>query len=183
MRWGLIFLLIISFLGLSCSNHYPNERESTYVGQEDRKIKSLSDREVQGYLYGEGMGLSKVAELNNFPGPKHVLELSDQLDLTEDQFARTEMLFEEMNKNATTLGQRYISAEKELNDVFEQADIDSAQVDSLILRIGMLHAKIRTTHVKAHLNMKKLLSEQQIERYQELRGYSDGGHQHQMGNH
>ncbi|MEL7833880.1 hypothetical protein [Fodinibius sp. Rm-B-1B1-1] len=173
---------MIVFFGAGCNSHHPEEGESPYVGQEGREIKSLTDREVQGYLNGEGMGLSKVAELNNFPGPKHVIELSDQLDLTEAQLSQTEMLFEEMKKHSTTLGQQYISAERELNNIFEHSDVDSAQVDSLISKIGMLHAKIRATHVQAHLKMEKLLSGQQIDRYQELRGYRDERHQHQMGN-
>lgn len=181
MRRISVFFFLLIF-GIGCNDHH-SEEQSPYIGQEDREIKSLTNHEVQGYLNGEGMGLSKVAELNNFPGPKHVLELSQQLNLTKEQLAQTEALYKEMKNKSKALGQRYISAEKELNNIFEQAEVDSSQVDSLISKIGKLHAKIRATHIQAHLEMEKLLSDQQIDRYRELRGYGDEGHQHQMGNH
>ena len=63
--------------------------ESPYVGQEIREIKSLSQQQIVGYLDGRGLGLAKAAELNHFPGPMHVLELSDELGLTDQQIQKT----------------------------------------------------------------------------------------------
>ena len=56
---------------------------SSYAGQEMRAIKSLSPQEVADLLAGRGMGLAKAAELNHYPGPRHVLDLARELDLTE----------------------------------------------------------------------------------------------------
>ena len=44
-----------------------------YAGQQTRTIKALSDQEVSDYVEGRGMGSSKAAELNHYPGPAHVL--------------------------------------------------------------------------------------------------------------
>ena len=49
---------------------------SPYVGLEAREIKALSEEQRQELLDGHGMGLALAAELNHYPGPKHVLELA-----------------------------------------------------------------------------------------------------------
>ena len=51
-----------------------------------------------------GLALGKVAELNGFPGPKHVLELDDSLRLTENQRSETERIFTRMRKHAQGAG-------------------------------------------------------------------------------
>src|SRR5687767_11125254 len=53
--------------------------DSPYVGQEDRAIKALDAKDVDGLLAGSGMGYAKAAELNGYPGPMHVLELAEKL--------------------------------------------------------------------------------------------------------
>jgi len=59
--------------------------ESQYVGQENRDIKSLSPQEMSDYLEGKGMGYAKSAELNKYPGPRHVLDMASELGLTQEQ--------------------------------------------------------------------------------------------------
>ncbi len=54
-------------------------QDSPYTGMQQREIKALSAETVSGYLAGHGMGFAMVAELNSYPGPKHVLELAEQL--------------------------------------------------------------------------------------------------------
>jgi hypothetical protein len=66
--------------------------ETPYAGQQTRMIKALSDQEVSDYVEGRGMGSSKAAELNHYPGPAHVLVDSSRLELrtilTPEQIAR-----------------------------------------------------------------------------------------------
>ena len=59
--------------------------DAPYAGQEQRAIKALSPQEVDDYLQGRGMGTSKPAELNHYPGPKHVLDAAAALTLSETQ--------------------------------------------------------------------------------------------------
>jgi len=64
--------------------------ESSYVGQEKRAIKALSEQEIADYLKGAGRGSSKAAELNHYPGPRHVLDAAQGLALTpEKQISHT----------------------------------------------------------------------------------------------
>ncbi len=44
------------------------------------------------------MSLAQAAELNGYPGPLHVLELADALELTPEQRARTQSLFKEVQR-------------------------------------------------------------------------------------
>ncbi len=57
---------------------------SPYAGEQSRSIKSLSKEDVADYIDGKGMGFAKAAELNGYPGPKHVLELAEQLALLSE---------------------------------------------------------------------------------------------------
>ena len=77
---------------------------SPYSGQESREIKALSKEEVDGYLSGDGMGFAKAAELNHYPGPKHVLDLAEQLNLSDVQRTTTQSIFDRMKSNAASLG-------------------------------------------------------------------------------
>jgi hypothetical protein len=56
-----------------------------YAGQQARTIKALSDEDIAALLKGDGMGFAKAAELNGYPGPKHVLDLAEKLKLTDAQ--------------------------------------------------------------------------------------------------
>ena len=77
-----VFTLLISLV-CATSLVLGQDTRSDYSGQQSREIKSLSSQEVQGYLAGQGMGFSKAAELNHYPGPKHVLELQTKLNLSK----------------------------------------------------------------------------------------------------
>jgi hypothetical protein len=54
-----------------------------YAGLQARSIKALSAEQIADLKAGRGMSLALAAELNGYPGPRHVLELGEQLSLTE----------------------------------------------------------------------------------------------------
>ena len=58
---------------------------SLYSGMETRRVKALSEEQIADLEGGRGMGLALAAELNGYPGPLHVLELAETLDLTDEQ--------------------------------------------------------------------------------------------------
>src|SRR6266404_5181818 len=71
-----------------------------YSGMQSRSIKALSDQQVADLRAGRGMGLALAAELNGYPGPSHVVELAEKLDLSADQRTRVQALFESMKQEA-----------------------------------------------------------------------------------
>lgn len=170
-----VVLTILSLLSLSV---FAAEPVSPYAGQQHRSIKALSENEISGLLAGKGMGLAKAGELNDYPGPKHVLELADKLRLTKEQVNKTQRLFSEMEKQAIPLGKKVVKKEQELDNLFSSKTISRNSLKQTLLEIGQLRAELRFVHLNTHLQQKELLSDKQIMRYKYLRGYVGGGGPH-----
>jgi hypothetical protein len=152
--------------------------DSPYAGQELRPIKSLSEAEIDSLRRGEGMGFAKLAELNHFPGPRHVLDLSRELDLSPQQLTDTRALYDEMLRDAIALGGRIVEAESELNREFEQGSIAPKSLEMALQEIGRLRAELRYVHLRAHLGQKQLLNSEQVRQYDAIRGYSEALEDH-----
>jgi Spy/CpxP family protein refolding chaperone len=146
--------------------------KSIYIGQETRDIKSLSNEDINALRTGAGWGLAKAAELNGLPGPRHILDMKKEINLTTEQERMVRGLFNEMNKNAIELGNKYIEYEKELNNRFAERNIDENALDELLGKISEIYKSLRYTHLSAHLKASKILTEDQIKKYNRLRGYS-----------
>lgn len=166
-----IFLTLI--LALAASNAFANQAVS-YAGQEQRAIKALSADEIQSYLDGKGAGLAKAAELNHYPGPAHVLELADQLELSAQQKTRTEAIFKTMQADARRWGKALVDKEQELDRRFASTGMTPQELRSLLEQIGKLQAEVRHVHLLAHLRQKAVLSVEQVAKYDSLRGYGNG---------
>ena len=134
-------------------------------------IKALSAEQVAEYLNGEGMGLARAAELNHYPGPKHVLELADSLGLSEDQLNRVRATRERVVTRARELGATIVQKERELDRLFAAGRAEARAVETLTAEIGRLNGALRAAHLFAHIETRALLSAEQIERYDRLRGY------------
>ena len=152
-----------------------------YAGQTSRAIKALSATEIEGYLSGAGMGFAKAAELNHYPGPRHVMELADELRLTPDQRAKTQAIYDAMRQEAVQLGQRIVEAEQQLDHLFASQAITESTLQDYIREIAATQGRLRMVHLKAHLAQHDILTSEQIKRYDTLRGYrhhGQHGHQH-----
>lgn len=154
-----------------------------YSGLEKREIKALSAEDVAGLRDGRGMSLALAAELNGFPGPMHVLELAQALELTPAQRERTETVMARMRSEAKTLGAALIEAEQHLDRRFQHRHIDPASLAASTSKIGELQGKLRNVHLVAHLEMFEILTPAQITAYDKARGYAAGGHGHDPARH
>ena len=142
-----------------------------YAGQEQRPIKALAPEEIEQLRAGHGMGLAKAAELNHYPGPRHVLDLAAQLKLTPVQRAAAQVIYERMQKAAVDLGAQIVTREEELDRRFAHGHIDAATLQALTGEIARLQGVLRATHLQAHIEMKQVLTPEQVKRYDALRGY------------
>ena len=168
-------ILILSMLTL----HVQAIETKPYAGQQERMIKALSTSEIDGLKKGKGMGLAKAAELNHYPGPRHVLDEANKLSLSDNQLSKTNNLFDEMKKEAVMVGEKIISAERELDNLFVSGEISKAQLKEKLNEIGQYRAQLRFVHLKTHLKQKKILSSRQVKHYDMLRGYSGDMSKHQ----
>jgi Spy/CpxP family protein refolding chaperone len=160
--------LLVALLVLGSSSMA--EEATAHAGQNSREIKALSAAEIQGYLEGRGMGFAKTAELNGYPGPDHVLELANQLELTPQQRSKAEHLKRSMKKAAARLGYWRVETEHRLDVLFAKGEADDEKITPLVQRIGSLDAEIRLVHLRAHIEMRRALTAEQIKKYQQLRG-------------
>jgi Spy/CpxP family protein refolding chaperone len=159
----------------------PAQAASPYAGMEHRSIKSLSDQQTADLEAGRGMGLALAAELNGYPGPAHVLELADALQLSEEQRTRTKALFAAMRSETIPIGEQVIASETALDRLFAERRVTRASLDEVILRIGTAQTALRAAHLRYHLSMMEILSPIQTGRYVELRGYAAGEHRNHGG--
>jgi hypothetical protein len=138
-----------------------------------RPIKALSEQQVAGLGAGRGMGLALAAELNGYPGPSHVLELADKLELTADQRTRVKAQFDSMKAEALPLGSKLIEQEADLDRQFAGRTVTPESLKASTAAVAATQGELRETHLKYHLSTAALLSRDQMQRYAQLRGYGD----------
>ena len=179
MRWKWFLLATVFFYAPSA---WAAETLSPYTGQERREIKALSKQEIDGYLSGDGTGFAKAAELNHYPGPRHVLELAGQLRLSAEQRKRTQAIFERGKSQAMRLGKQLVEKEERLDLRFAEGAISDAELERLVAEISVIQGKLRAVYLRAHLAQRVVLTQDQITLYDSLRGYqqpgADDGHGH-----
>ena len=152
---------------------FAQDHSSPYAGQQAREIKALSQDEINAYMTGQGMGLAKAAELNGYPGPLHVLELAAKLKLTDEQKQQAEEIRQVMLLEAKRLGPLIVENERQLDALFASGTIDETKVGVLVADIARLQGELRTAHLQAHLELRQILTPEQIKKYAELRGYEN----------
>ena len=145
--------------------------QTPYAGMQTRPIKALSEQQVADLGAGRGMGLALAAELNGYPGPSHVLELADTLELSADQRTRVKALFDAMKAEAVPLGTKLIEQEADLDRQFASRSVTPASLRASTTAAAMTQGELRETHLKYHLSTVEVLSPHQMHRYAELRGY------------
>jgi len=145
--------------------------QTPYAGMQTRSIKALSEQQVADLSAGRGMGLALAAELNGYPGPVHVLELVDKLNLSADQRASVQRLFDSMKAEALPLGAKLLEQEADLDKQFATHTVTPDSLKASTAAIAATQGALRETHLKYHLSMVAVLSPGQTQRYAELRGY------------
>lgn len=172
-RTGALAALALFALGFSAPGLTAQQHDhSQHAGHETRDIKALSPDDIAGLLNGDGMGFALPAELNHYPGPRHVIDLAQQLGLDEDQLVRVREIREDMQRRAIDAGRRYIEAERALDRFFADGGTDEARLRSLITEADRLRGAIRFEHLRAHLLTTRILTPEQISAYDRLRGYT-----------
>ena len=167
-----ILLLVSLLIPLSTISATDHSQKSKYAGEEKREIKSLSETDIEELKNGKGWGLAKAAELNGVPGPLHLLEMKDEIDLSTKQIKAIEDIYKKMKKKAIPLGLELIELERELNDHFAHRTITDRLLYQILQKIAQVRGQLRYVHLSTHLKTPKILKPKQIVLYNKLRGYS-----------
>lgn len=170
-------LAILVLISLPVSLEAQHEH-APYAGEQVRAIKAFSPEAVEGLLAGEGMGYALAAELNGIPGPRHVLDLGEELGLSAEQRRMVQEIRSRMREAAVDLGERLVAAERVLDRAFTSGEVTAEEVEQLTGESAAIEGQLRAVHLDAHLETRALLTEEQVEDYGRLRGY---GHDHDPG--
>lgn len=178
MKIAIVILISAALTGAAIAQHHHHGKQhgdqhstTPYAGLQQRDIKAMDETQIADLRNGRGMGLALAAELNGYPGPMHVLELKDQLQLTIDQRQRFQQLFDSMKAEAIAVGEKLIADERALDRRFAEGGMTPETLAALTARIGETQGRLRSVHLKYHLTSAELLSTEQRQRYAQLRGY------------
>lgn len=166
---SILIVFIISMIAVP--GYAQTNMHKSYHHHLNRSIKALSEDEVIGYLSGEGMGMAIPAELNHYPGPRHVLDLADSLNLTVEQKTEVQKIYDSMHEKAVELGKEIVEKEELLDSMLSSQNTEAAQVEELLIDISKIKGKLRWVHISAHIQMKEVLYPEQVSTYDRLRGY------------
>ncbi|WP_259666423.1 hypothetical protein [Rhizobium bangladeshense] len=145
---------------------------SPYAQEAGREIKSLSETDVDELTRGGGWGFAKAAELNDYPGPSHVLQMKDRLGLRDDQLREVQKAFDLMQARALEEGRTFVEAERALDNAFRNRTITESMLQDLIAKAEVSRSRLRFIHLAAHLEVTRVLGADQIAAYGRHRGYS-----------
>ncbi len=172
------FMAVAAF-GQTAAEDCPMHKEhataekSPYVERSALPIKALSAGTIEAYRNGTGNGMASPAELNGYPGPRHILDLADDLNVTPEQRGAIKAIYDRMHGDAVRIGAKIIDLERKLDGGFARGTITKAELTTLTRDIAERQGRLRFVHLEAHLAAKKLLTSTQVEAYNRLRGYSD----------
>jgi hypothetical protein len=174
MRKTILTLAVSAALAAAATAQHEghSHHASPYADQAESGIAALSAQEVEQLRAGAGMGMARAAELNHYPGPKHVLELAAELGLTANQRDAVAATQQAMLAAATRLGAEILLREEQLQRRFAHRHIDPPGLRQATSELALLYGKLRFAHLAAHLETRDLLSDEQIVLYDRLRGYS-----------
>jgi len=168
----LVFLACFFFLTGSAIAQHPQG----YAGHQARDIKALSGEEIKQYRSGAGMSFALAAELNRYPGPMHALELADELNLSDKQRGSLQALMDNHKAEARAIGARLVEAERELDGLFASKNVTATALRAKVRAAGDLRSEYRLSHLDTHRRTRELLTAEQVEHYDHLRGYARDGH-------
>ena len=78
---------------------------------------------------------------------------------------------------ARAIGKKLVEAERSLEQLFRSGTVPQAALAEAVAKAAALHGEFRLSHLETHRRMRPLLSEEQVARYDALRGYAASGTQ------
>ncbi|MBK5260831.1 MAG: hypothetical protein JJE51_14670 [Thermoanaerobaculia bacterium] len=128
--------------------------EASYTDRVSLEIKSLRPDDIDQYRKGTGMGLAIPAELNGYPGPRHVLDLAVEVALTDEQKTKMKSVYSQMHTKAVRLGEEIIALETTLDAAFAGGTMNDATLAKLTSEIAVRQAGC-DTHTSKRISRRR----------------------------
>jgi hypothetical protein len=136
----------------------------------DVEIRTMTKDEVRGWREGRAMTLARAAEKNHYPAPYFALKMISELALFEDQIAPMRAIFDALHRRAMQLGRQLLEEETKLELYFEDQEKDPPKLEAIVRESARLRGEIRLLHLQADIETRKILSQDQLVKYEALRG-------------
>jgi Spy/CpxP family protein refolding chaperone len=118
---------------------------------------------------GRGFGMAFAADRHGYPGPMHVLELREQLQLSVEQTRQIEALMQAMFAESRPRSARLLEAEGRLSALFAGGRAEEAAVRAAVADVEQARREVRLVHLLTHLRTRDLLTGEQRRLYHEAR--------------
>ncbi len=131
--------------------------------------RTLTYAQYQAYLKGEaGEDLARVAEMNHYPLPDKVLKWRNEIDLSPIQIKKITEASAYLRRRRLQIGGSIIDTEKMLDSMFRYNKVQDGNLIFYATRYGAYQGELRNALLQACLSTQKLLSQQQLNKYESL---------------
>jgi hypothetical protein len=137
----------------------------------DVDLKGLTKEEIRGWREGRAMTQARVAEKNHYPAPYFALKMVSELALFEDQIAPMRAIHDTLHRRTMQLGRQLLDEETKLELYFEDQEKDPPKLAAIVRESARLRGEIRLMHLEADIETRKILSQDQLVKYEALRGF------------
>jgi len=133
-------------------------------------LGGMSDAEKEALKAGEGLGAGRLAMQAGYPGPRHVLEMGDELELTAAQKEQIGTIFGGAKASFAKMGAELVEKEEALEAMFAAGDVDVGDMTKLAAEIGERQGELRAAHLAAHVRTREALTPAQLEKLSAMAG-------------
>lgn len=167
---GIIIALLGGLAAVTGAQHHGTHGTHAGAGLAPHRQMHATLEEIDRVIgQGLGAGMAFAADQNGYPGPRHVLELKDRLQLTPAQEARITALQTAMFADSRPKSARLLEAEARLRRLFAAGTADEARVRAAVGDIERARSDVRLVHLLTHLETRAVLTEEQRRAYHEAR--------------
>jgi uncharacterized protein (DUF305 family) len=139
-------------------------------------IRALSATEIQLIRSGEGAGLARAAAMNGLPGPRHVLDAADNLELTSEQAAQIQRIYESMHAAAVEVRAAYLNAQEAFEIELRSSQVTTQTLPGRLSDVDRQRTELARVHLQADLETAALLPREQRESVRSVTGMSVASH-------
>lgn len=166
------FLLAIPIILFSLSVRAQTEPAGT-DSMAKSPVLTLSNAQYNAYLKGIDLNdQSYVAELNHYPLPDEVLKHKKELDLSPSEIKQLNAVVAFLNMKKKEVGESVIHNEKMLDSLFRTRKVDEGSIIFYTNRYGLYEGEYRTVVLQACFRTEKILTPQQIRRFEALKKHN-----------
>lgn len=100
--------------------------------------------------------------------------MAPELQLTDRQRMEIELIFQNMSNKAKSIGAAIIDIEQDMDRVFANKTITEEKLKLMLDNSADLYGQLRFVHLSAYLDTVQILTIEQVQMYNMMRGYDSG---------